>query len=48
MNMRIQSGVLLASLALAFSAPAQTEGQEGKTAGDVEKLWKIEASGIGG
>lgn len=46
--MRIQSGVLLASLALAFSAPAQTEGTEGKTTGDVEKLWKIEVSGISG
>lgn len=46
--MRIQSGVLLASLALAFSISAQTEGQKDKTTGEVDKLWKIEASGIGG
>lgn len=46
--MRIQTGVLLASLAFAFAAPAQTEGTEGKTTGEVDKLWKIEASGIGG
>jgi hypothetical protein len=45
--MRTQSSVLLAALAFAFPVSAQTEGQEGKPA-DVEKLWKIEASGIGG
>lgn len=44
--MRTQSSVLLAALAFAFPVSAQTEGQEGKP--DVEKLWKIEASGIGG
>ena len=47
--MRIKSGVLLAALAFALPATAQqTEGQEGKQAGNVEKLWKIEVSGIGG
>jgi hypothetical protein len=47
--MRIKSGVLLAALALAIPAAAQeTEGQQGAPAGNVEKLWKIEASGIGG
>ena len=46
--MRVQTGVLLASLAFAFAAPAQTEGAESKTTADAEKLWKIEASGISG
>src|SRR5688572_3911595 len=48
-KMRIKSGVLLAALAFALPAAAQkTEGQQGKTAGEVEKLWKIEATGIAG
>jgi hypothetical protein len=46
--MRIQTGVLLATLAFACSATAQTEGQQGKTTGAVEKLWKIQAAGLGG
>lgn len=46
--MRIQSGMLLAALVFALPAAAQkTEGQEAKPA-ETEKLWKIEASGIGG
>jgi hypothetical protein len=41
---------LLAALCFAVPTFAQeTEGQEGqKPAGNVEKLWKIECSGIGG
>ena len=46
--MRTTASVLLATLAFALPAAAQTEGQESKTTGNVEKLWKIEASGIGG
>ena len=36
--MRVQTGVLLASLAFAFAAPAQTESVESKTTADAEKL----------
>lgn len=46
--MRIKAGVLLAALAFALPAVAQTTGQEAKTEGKVEKLWKIEVSGISG
>lgn len=46
--MRIQPTMLLAALAFALPAAAQTEGQEGKEAVATEKLWKIQASGISG
>lgn len=47
--MRIKSGVLLAALAFALPATAQqTEATESKQASNVEKLWKIEVSGISG
>ena len=45
--MRSKFGMLLAALAFALPAVAQTEGQEQKEK-NVEKLWKIEASGISG
>ena len=45
--MRSKAGVLLAAFAFALPAFAQTEAQP-KVTGPVEKLWKIEASGIGG
>lgn len=45
--MRIQSSMLLAALAFALPAAAQTEAQESKPA-NLEKLWKIQASGISG
>ncbi len=46
--MRIQASVLLTALAFAVPALAQTEAQPKPATTAVEKLWKIEASGIGG
>jgi hypothetical protein len=46
--MRITAGVLIAAFAFALPASAQTEAQPAKATGAVEKLWKIEASGISG
>ncbi len=46
--MRIKNGALLAALAFALPAVAQTEGQETKAQKATEKLWKIEAAGISG
>ncbi|HEX5052161.1 MAG TPA: hypothetical protein VFZ65_10340 [Planctomycetota bacterium] len=46
--MRYKSGVLLTALAFALPAAAQTEGTPAKPAQDVTKLWKVEATGIGG
>lgn len=46
--MRIKNGALLAALAFALPAVAQTEGQESKEKKNVEKLWKIEATGLSG
>lgn len=46
--MRITAGVLLASLAFAIPAAAQTAGQEAKPEVKTEKLWKIEVTGISG
>lgn len=47
--MRTQAGVLLAAFALTLPALAQTQASPAadKSAA-VEKLWKIETSGIGG
>ena len=39
---------LLAALAFAIPAIAQTEGQDKKAPAKTQKLWKIECSGIGG
>lgn len=39
---------LLAALAFALPAVAQTEGQDAEKAANTEKLWQIECSGIGG
>jgi hypothetical protein len=46
--MRITAGALIAAIAFALPAAAQTEAQPAKATGPVEKLWKIEASGISG
>lgn len=46
--MRMQARTLLAALAFALPTLAQTQATERKEAGPSEKLWKIEASGIGG
>ncbi|MFY9344957.1 MAG: hypothetical protein WAT39_20860 [Planctomycetota bacterium] len=46
--MRFQAGALLAAFAFALPAVAQTQAQPAKADGAVEKLWKIEASGISG
>lgn len=46
--MRNQMGALLASLGLACAAIAQTESQPSKPTDAVEKLWKIESSGLSG
>lgn len=46
--MRIQAGVLLASLAFALPALAQTKAEPAKPEAATEKLWKIEVSGISG
>tara|TARA_R110002072_G_scaffold228234_5_gene385081 strand:- start:479 stop:598 length:120 start_codon:yes stop_codon:yes gene_type:complete len=39
---------MLAVLALAIPAVAQTKGQQVKPKVDTDKLWRIEASGISG
>ena len=47
--MRIKASALLATLAFALPALAQTEAQPApKVDGKVEKLWKIETTGING
>ena len=47
--MRIKANALLATLAFALPAMAQTVAEPAaKADGKVEKLWKIEASGISG
>ena len=46
--MRITAGVLLAAFVFALPAMAQTESQPVKASGAVDKLWKIETSGISG
>lgn len=46
--MRITAGAMLAALAFAVPALAQTEVQKAAPKGDVEKLWRIEATGISG
>ena len=46
--MKMQARTLLAAIAFAIPTFAQTEGQKAKPAGETEKLWKIECSGIGG
>lgn len=46
--MRITAGRLLAAFAFGFPAMAQTESQPPKSTEPVEKLWKIEATGISG
>lgn len=45
---RIRTDVLLAAFALALPALAQTEAQPKPPAPATEKLWKIEAAGLGG
>jgi hypothetical protein len=42
------ASIMLATFAFGATALAQTEGQEAKPKADVEKLWRIEASGISG
>lgn len=46
--MRITAGMLIAALAFALPAAAQTQAQPAKADVPSSKLWKIEASGIGG
>lgn len=46
--MRITAGAMLAALAFALPAVAQTQGTDTAPKKDVEKLWRIEATGIGG
>lgn len=46
--MRIKASTLLAALAFAIPALAQTKGTEEKAKVETEKLWKIECSGVGG
>ena len=46
--MRIQAGALLAAFAFAVTATAQTESRPAPASEPTEKLWKIEATGIGG
>lgn len=46
--MRTQAGVLLAAFALTLPALAQTQASPAPKSAAVEKLWKIETSGIGG
>lgn len=46
--MRTQARTLLAALAFALPTLAQTQAVAAKPEGATEKLWKIEASGIGG
>jgi hypothetical protein len=44
----MQASVLLGALAFAVPALAQTEAQPKPPAAATEKLWKIEATGLGG
>ncbi len=46
--MRLTASAMLAVLALAIPAVAQTKGQQVKPKVDTDKLWRIEASGISG
>ena len=46
--MRMQARSVLAALAFAMPALAQTQAEPAKPQAASEKLWKIEASGIGG
>ena len=46
--MRRNAGMLLAALAFALPALAQTKAEPRTPEGTTEKLWKIEASGISG
>ena len=46
--MRIKAGVLLACVAFAVPALAQTKAESTKAEGATEKLWKIEVAGISG
>lgn len=46
--MKQQAFAMLAALAFAVPAFAQTKGQEAKPSVKTEKLWKIECSGISG
>ena len=46
--MRTNAGVLLAALAFALPALAQTKTDPRPAEGTTEKLWKVEATGISG
>ncbi len=46
--MRTQARTLLAALAFAIPALAQTKAPEPKATANTEKLWKIETTGLGG
>ena len=47
-RVRTPAYALLAAMAFAVPALAQTEGQEAKPTSNTETLWKLECSGIGG
>lgn len=46
--MRLTASALLAVFALAIPAVGQTKADKVKPKANTEKLWRIEASGIGG
>jgi hypothetical protein len=46
--MRTTVAAMLAACVFAYPVLAQTEGQPAKQDQAVEKLWKIETTGIGG
>ncbi len=46
--MRTKTSALLSVFAFGLPLLAQTEGQVPKPKADVEKLWRIEATGLGG
>lgn len=46
--MRWTASAMLAMLVLTVPALAQKKGQDAKPKTNLEKLWRIEASGIGG
>ena len=46
--MRLTAGSMLAVIALATPVLAQTEARETKAKSNTEKLWLVEATGIGG
>jgi hypothetical protein len=46
--MRTQAAALLAALAFTMPAMAQTQGQPAKEEKQTQKMWKIEATGLGG